>query len=156
MAATKAALAYAYALLCVMVAVASPGFADDEADLMKQMDQFNTAYVEGFNKRDAAAMVANYATNAIVVTSRGPQRDMIKFAENVLKAGFDHAEVQVDKVWLLGPETAIGMGQSRYTGKNQSGAPIEAAGFWTATYVKEDGKWKIRMLTGVPKPPPSK
>ena len=39
---------------------------------------------------------------------------------------------------------------------NQSGGPIEVANFWTASYVKEGGKWKIRMLSSIPKPPPAK
>ena len=60
----------------------------------------------------------------------------------------------LDQVWPLGSGTAIGMGNSRLTGKNQSGAPIEAAGLWTATYIVEGGKWKIRMLTAFPQPPP--
>jgi hypothetical protein len=37
------------------------------------MDLMTTSYVEGFNKRDPAAMVARYASNAIVVNSRGLQ-----------------------------------------------------------------------------------
>jgi hypothetical protein len=49
------------------------------------------------------------------------------------------------------------MGKFRITGKNQSGASIEIAGLWTATYVREGGKWKVRMLAGILKqPPPAK
>jgi hypothetical protein len=48
------------------------------------------------------------------------------------------------------------MGKFRYTGKNQSGAPIENAGRWSATYVREGGKLKIRMLSAMPLPPPAK
>ena len=129
--------------------------ASDDADLKKQMEQINTAYVESFYKQDAAGMAANFATNAIVITPSGPETDMM-FAERVLKAGFNHVEVKVDQVWLLGPDTAIGMGQVQYTGKDQSGAPIESANFWTATYVQEGGKWKLRMLSGIPKPSPAK
>ena len=143
-------------LSIIIVSLAVPAFADDEADLKKAMDQFETTYIEGFNKRDAAVMATHFTTNAIVVTPRGLQTDVRKLFEAVLKAGFDHAEIQTDQFWSLGPDAAIGTGRSHYTGRNQSGAPIEISSFWTAAYVKEDGKWKIRMLTGVPKAPPAK
>ena len=144
-------------LSIVIVSLAVPAFADDdEADFKKQMDLMTTTYVEGFNKRDPAAMVARYTSNAIVVNSRGLQTDLVKYAEGVLKAGFDHVEITVDQSSRLGPDTAIGTGQSHYTGKNQSGAPIEASAYWTATYVREGGIWKVRMLSGIPMRPPAK
>ena len=143
-------------LSIIIVSLAVPAFAGDEADLKKATDQFDTTYIEGFNKRDTAVMATHFTTNAVVVTRYGLQTDVKKVFDAVLKAGFDHAEVQTDQFWSLGPDTAIGTGQSHYTGKNQSGAPIESSNFWTATYVKEDGKWKIRMLTGFPKAPPAK
>jgi uncharacterized protein (TIGR02246 family) len=152
----KAALAHASALFCVIVAVAAPAFADDAADLKKQVEQIRNAYVESFNKQDAAGIAALFATNAIVVGPLGPQPDVVKVAEGMFNAGFNHIEAKVDQVWTLGPDTAIGMGEARLTGKNQSGAPIENANFWTATYVKEGGKWKVRMLSSIPKPPPAK
>jgi len=155
MAATKAALAYAFALLCVIVAVASPAFADD-ADLKKQVDQMATAYMENFNKQDAAGIAALFATNGIAVNPSGPQTDLMKVAEGAFKAGFTNIEAKVDQVWTVGPDTGIGMGQARLTGKNQSGAPIEVTNFWTATYVRDGGIWKIRMLSTIPKPPPAK
>ena len=48
---------------------------------------------------------------------------------------------------------ALAIGEYRITGKNQSGAPIETGGVWTATYVTEEGRLKIRMLSAIPKPP---
>jgi uncharacterized protein (TIGR02246 family) len=140
----------------IIVSLAVPAFADELADLKKATDQFDSIYLEGFNKRDAAVMASHFTANAVLVTPRGVQTDVRKAFEGVLKAGFDHAEVQTDQFWSLGPHTAIGTGRSHYTGKNQSGAAIDSSNLWTATYVKEDGKWKIRMLTGIPKAPPAK
>ena len=138
-------------LFIIIVSLAVPAFADDQADLKKATDQFDATYLEGFNKRDAAVMATHFTTNAVAVVPFGLQTDVRKLFEGVLKAGYDHAEVQTDHFWSLGPNIAIGTGWSRYTGKNQSGSPIESSNFWTATYVKEDGNWKIRMLTGFPK-----
>ena len=143
-------------LSIIIVSLAVPAFADDEADLKKAMDQFETTYIEGFNKRDASVMATHFTTNAVAVTPRGLQSDVRKLFEAVIRAGFDHAEVQTDQFWSLGPDTAIGTGRSHYTGKNPSGTAIESSNFFTATYVKQDGKWKIRMLTGFPKAPPAK
>jgi ketosteroid isomerase-like protein len=86
----------------------------------------------------------------------GPQTDVAQFYNGSFKAGFNRLDVTTDQVSALGPDTAIATGKYKVTGKNQSGAPTEAGGFWTATYVREGGKLKIRMLTGVPQPPPAK
>src|SRR5215831_8016270 len=93
------------------IILVSPAFADD-ADLKKQVDQIATAYVESFNKQDAASIAALFATNAIVVNPLGPQTDIVKFVEGLFKAGFNHIEAKVDQVWLLEPGTGIGMGQA--------------------------------------------
>jgi hypothetical protein len=47
-----------------------------------------------------------------------------------------------------------GLGEFATSGKNASGAAIGDAGYWTATYVRDGGAWKVRMLTGFPKAPP--
>jgi ketosteroid isomerase-like protein len=140
-------------LSIIIVSLFTPAFADD-ADLKKQVEQINSAYMESFKKQDAAGLAALFATGAVFVNQFGPHVPTTKhFEEGLFKAGFNHAETKVDQVWPLGSDTALGLGQIRFTGKNQSGAPIEAAAFWTATYVREGGKWKIRMLSGIPKPP---
>ena len=85
---------------------------------------------------------------------RDQEQDIAQFYEGAFKAGLDHEEITVDQVWPLGSDILLAIGQYRITGKNQSGAPIETGGTWTATDVREGGKWKIRMLSAMPKPPP--
>ena len=60
MAATKAALAYAFALLGVLVVIAPSAF-DDDADLKKQANQIASLCVEISNKQDAAGVAALFA-----------------------------------------------------------------------------------------------
>ncbi len=86
----------------------------------------------------------------------GPRSDIAEFYQGAFKAGFDHEEITVDQAWPLGSDMALAIGNYRLSGKNQSGAPIETGGVWTATYVTEGGKLKIRLLSAMPKPPPQK
>src|SRR5260370_27340879 len=71
----------AFILSIIIVSLAVPAFADDEADLKKATDQFDTTYIEGFNKRDAAVMATHFTTNAVAVTPRGLQTDVRKLFE---------------------------------------------------------------------------
>jgi ketosteroid isomerase-like protein len=154
MAAMKAGFAYACALLCFVTSVAfsAPALADD-ADLKKQVEQGNAAYMKSFNSMDVAGLAEMYATGAVIVIPEGPRTDIAQLYEGMFKTGFNHAEITVDQVWLLGSDAALGMGKYRVTGKSREGGPIEAAGLWTATYVREGGKWKTRMLSAIPQPP---
>jgi ketosteroid isomerase-like protein len=90
----------------------------------------------------------------MLINAAGPQTNIAQFYEGTFKAGFNHNDITVNQAWPLGADTAMSMGGYRITGKNQTGAPIEAAGFRTAVDVREGGNWKIRLLTAVPKPPP--
>jgi ketosteroid isomerase-like protein len=140
------------ALLYLIVALSAPALADD-ADLKKQLEQDNSAFMKSFNSMDVAGLAAMYATGAIIVDPAGARTDIAQFFEGNFKAGLSHAEGTVEQVWPLGPDTALGMGKYRITGKSREGAPIDTAGLWTATYVREGGKWKIRMSSVIPQDP---
>ena len=132
------------ALLCVIVTLSTPAVADD-ADLKKQLEQGNSAFMQSFNSMDVAGLAAMYASGAIIVGPAGARTDVARYFEGNFRAGLNRAETTVDQVWPLGPDTALGMGKYRATGKSREGGPIEGAGLWTATYVREGEKWKIRM-----------
>jgi hypothetical protein len=46
----------------------------------------------------------------------------------------------------------MSVGEYHLTGQGQSG-PTKIDGHWTAVYVPEGGKLKIKLLTAVPDPP---
>ena len=48
---------------------------------------------------------------------------------------------------------AMATDESEVTGKSEKGDPLDVAIIWTNLHVRENGQWKIRMLTSVPKPP---
>jgi hypothetical protein len=106
-----------------------------------------------FNKQDSAGIAALFATGGLHVNPAGPRTDIAQYYEAAFKAGFDHEEVTVDQGWPLGSDTLLAVGKYRITGTNQSGAPIETGGIWTSTDVRESGKWKIRLISAMPKPP---
>jgi len=121
--------------------------------LKQEVENIGSAYAESFNKQDAAGIAALYAAGGTHVNPAGPRTDIAQLYEGTFKAGFNHEEITVDQVSPLGSDTLLAMGQYRITGKNQTGAHIEIAGIWTSTDVREGGKWKIRMLSAIPKPP---
>ena len=126
------------------------------ADTVKQeVEKIASAYAESFNRQDAAGIAALYASGGMLVNPTGLHTDIEQLIKGAFKTGFDHMEITVNQVWPLGADAALAMGEFRETGKNQSGAPIEFDGVWTAIDVREDGHWKIRMLTGMPKAPPA-
>ena len=119
MAAMRAVFAYACTLLCVIVALSAPAFAD-EADLKKQVEQMNFAYIESFNKQDATGLVALYAADPIFVDQTGSSAVNAKTFEGMFNARFKQAETTVEQVWPLGPDTALAKGKFRFTGKTQT------------------------------------
>ena len=128
--------------------------AEPDQNLKQEVTKIASAYMESFNKKDAAGIAALYASDGVLVNATGMQADIAKNAEGAFKAGFDHEEVTVDQAWPLGADTALAMGEYTISGKNQSGTAIEISGRWTAVDVRVGGQWKIRMLTAIPKPPP--
>jgi uncharacterized protein (TIGR02246 family) len=142
-------------LLCSFLTLSAPAAAaEPDQNLRQEVEKGLAAYPATFSKLDPAAMAALYAKDGVIVNPGGVHTDLVKWYEGVFKAGFDHVENTVDQFWLLGPDTVISIGEYRGTGKNQSGAPIEFGGRWTSVNVREDGVWKIRMLTAFPKSPP--
>ncbi|MCK1489164.1 nuclear transport factor 2 family protein [Bradyrhizobium sp. 180] len=127
-----------------------------EGDPKQKVEAVASEYAASFNRQDGAGIAALFATGGIHVNPAGPRSDIAEFYQGAFKAGFDHEEITVDQAWPLGSDMALAIGNYRLTGKNQSGAPMETAGVWTATYVTEGGKLKIRLISAMPKPTPQK
>jgi ketosteroid isomerase-like protein len=143
-------------LSIIIVSLVTPAFADD-ADVKKQADQITAAYVEHWNKQDAAGLVGLWAADAIYVNIvSGPTKPTTETYQGMFKAGLDHLESSVDQVVSLGPNAALGTGKFHFTGKNPSGAAVDTQGYFTAAYVKDGEKWKLKMLMGAAKPAPAK
>ena len=123
-----------------------------DKSLRQELEQIGAAYAGCFNKRDGAGIAALYAEGGVHINPAGPTRDIEQFYQPIFEAGvIDHFETRLDEFWSLSSAVAVAIGQHRMTGKEQSGSPIERLGRWTATYVREGEKWKIQMLTALPR-----
>lgn len=143
-------------LSCIFLAALSLPAVAAENDAKQKVEAVASEYAASFNRHDGAGIAALFATGGIHVNPAGPRSDIADFYQGAFKAGFEHEEITVDQAWPLGSDMALAIGNYRLSGKNQSGAPIETGGIWTATYVNEGGKLKIRLLSAMPKPPPQK
>lgn len=121
--------------------------------LRLEVEKIGAEYSERFNRHDAAGIAALYVDDGIHINPAGPRTDIAEFYRGLFKAGLDFQESSVDDVWPVGSETAVAIGQFRTTGRAASGAAIEVRGYSTATYVRTGGKWKIRMMSAIPKAP---
>ncbi len=146
-----------YVLCFLMVAFAAPTAAADADESLKQeVEKIGSTYAESFNRQDGEGIAALFAAGGMHVNPAGPRADIAEFYKGAFKAGFNHEEVTVDQAWPLGTDGALAIGEYQITGKNQSGTPIATGGRWTAVYVREARKLKIRMLSAFPKAPPPK
>ena len=121
--------------------------------LRQELEKIGSAYAESFNRQDAAGIAALYVDGGVHINPAGPRIDIEEFYRGLFNAGLNYQEASVDDVWPIGSEAAVAVGQFRTTGKGLNGASIEIGGYSTATYVRTGGKWKIQMLSAIPKPP---
>ena len=135
--------------LCIPFAFSAPASADD---IKQEVSKIAAAYVDCFNKQDAACIAALYTKDGFIVNPAGKHEISVYYG-NAFKAGLNKLESTVDEVWQIDDNTPGAIGKFRVTGKNDKGEPMEMTGVWTAVYVKQDGKWKARMLTAAPIPP---
>ena len=140
-------------ILAIAFIVPSAAFADD-ADIKKAAPQLASAYMDVYNKQDAAGLAALYTHDAVAVNPAGVHQINVKFFEAFFADGPRRLETVFDQAWPLTADTALGAGTFRVSGTTLIGEPVDLKGRWTGTYVRQDGKWKIRMLTTMSLPPP--
>ena len=143
-----------------VVTQVTPSFATDSDEKLKQeVEKLAASFEANYNKQDSAGIAALFVSGGVLVNPSGvhtDHTDIAKYYEGGFKTGFNHTEILVNQVWPLGADTVLATGEFHATGKNESGAPLDGAGLWTATEVREGGALKVKMLTGFPKPPPAK
>ena len=138
--------AFALAFLATIPAKA------DDAALKKEIETLGASYMDCYSKKDPACIATHYTSDGIMVNPTGIQKPVEVYTP-AFAAGFTKLDAKVVQAHSLGTDAAIATGTFHITGKDAKGADLDVSGKWTAGYVKEGGKLKIRMLTAVPNPP---
>jgi uncharacterized protein (TIGR02246 family) len=138
--------------LCIPVMFTASARADD---MKQEITKIASAYMDCFSKQDAACIAALYTKDGFLINPAG-KHVVTEYYAGAFKAGLTRLEATVEDVWQIDNDTPGAMGKFHVTGKSEKGEAMDMAGVWTAAYVKEDGKWKARMLTAAPKPPEQK
>src|SRR6266851_1732914 len=113
-------------------------------DIKQELERIGSAYMESFNRQDAAGIAALYANGGMHINPAGPRTDIEKFYQAIFKAGFDHHESNLDEAWRLGNDTALAIGQYRILGTDQSGAVLSVGGIGLELMFAKTGYGKFR------------
>ena len=129
-------------------ALAEPVLENPKVDTPKK-------WQDAFNKKDVAGVLSHLTNSVVWITETGILRgkaEVEKQLEGGLKAGI-HDEVidSVDEMVSGDNAKADGIWAFKMPGKN--GEDITLKGYWSASYVKSDGEWKLNQLTTNTTPP---
>ena len=123
----------------------------------QQIEQLAAAYVENWNKHDAAGVAALYAKDGAQVTATGVKsgpQEIEQAYQGAMKTFPKHNGQTIEQISPLGNDADIRIGQFHLSCDGPNG-PTKLDGRYTAVDVREGGTWKIRLLTAVPIPPPA-
>ena len=123
----------------------------------QQIERLAAAYVENWNKHDAAGVAALYAKDGVHVSATGVKsgpQEIEQAYQTGMKTFPQHNGQTIEQISPLGNDTDIRIGQFHLAGEGPNG-PTKLDGRYTAVDVREGGTWKIRLLTAVPIPPPA-
>ena len=140
----------------IAIGLTTSTFAQGGLNARQQIDQIIAEYHDAWNKHDAAGIAALYTKDGIIV-SQAPQ--MVKHGQQDIEKNYEgvfvnvphHDSATADEIIPLGADAYMSVGEYHLT--NSSNNKLD--GHWTAVYVPEGGKLKIRMLTPVPDLPPA-
>ena len=123
----------------------------------QQIERIAAAYVENWNKHNAAGVAALYAKDGVQVTATGVRsgpQEIEQAYQSAMKTFPQHNGQTIEQISPLGNDADIRIGEFHLSGQGENG-PTKLDGRYTAVDVREGGTWKIRILTGVPIPPPA-
>jgi uncharacterized protein (TIGR02246 family) len=135
------------AVVAILLGAAGWSLADDKADPAdeKAILERNEAFVAAFNRGDIKAMAATYAPDADFLSAEGKRVKGRAELEKYFAKGFaDNKELKLkhsdSSIRFLKPDVAIDVGTWEITARPEGTA---AKGFYTAVWMKRDGKWLV-------------
>jgi uncharacterized protein (TIGR02246 family) len=124
----------------------------------QQIARIAAAYVENWNKHNAAGVAAHYAKDGVLVTGTGAVRsgpqEIEQAYQSAIKTFPQHNGQTIEQISPLGNDADIRIGEFHLSGQGKNG-PTKLDGRYIAVDVREGGTWKIRLLTAVPIAPPA-
>jgi uncharacterized protein (TIGR02246 family) len=124
-----------------------------DQNTQKQIERIAAAYVENWNKHDAAAIAALYTKDGVLVTPTGAVRsgsqEIEQATQAVMKIFPQHNGETIEQISPLGNDADIRIGEFHLSGQGQNGS-TKLDGGYTAVDVREGDTWKIRLFTAVP------
>jgi uncharacterized protein (TIGR02246 family) len=121
----------------------------------QQIERIAAAYVENWNKHDAAGVAALSAKDGVQVTAtsvKSGRQELEQAYQSAMKTFPRHNGQTIEQISPLGNDADIRIGEFHLSGQGPNG-PIKLDGRYTAVDVREGGTWKIRLLTAIPLPP---
>ena len=144
--------------LAALALITSASAQEIDQNHRQQIERIAAAYVENWNKHDAAGIAALYTKDGVLVTPTGAVRsgslEIEQASQGVMKSFPQHNGQTIEQISPLGNDADIRIGQFHLSGEGPNG-PTKLDGRYTAVDVREGGTWKIRLLTAVPIPPPA-
>jgi uncharacterized protein (TIGR02246 family) len=134
-------------VVVILLSAAQGSAADDQADPAdeKAIRERNEAFVAAFNKGDIQAMAATYAPDADFLSAEGKRVKGRAELEKYFAKGFAENKGLKLKhsdslIRFLKPDVAVDVGTWEITGRPEGKA---TKGFYTAVWMKHDGKWLV-------------
>ena len=144
--------------LIIAIGLTTSGLAQQQVDqnTKQQIEQIISAYHDAWNNHNAAGIAGLYTKDAILV-SQAPQ--IVKNGQQDIEQNYQkafatiphHDSATADQIAPLGADAFMSVGEYHLLDSSNN----KLDGHWTAVYVPEAGKLKIRMLTAVPDVPPA-
>jgi uncharacterized protein (TIGR02246 family) len=144
-------------IIAIGLTTSSPAQQQVDQNTKQQIQQIIAEYHDAWNNHNAAGIAGLYTKDGIIV-SQAPQivkhgqQDIVKNYEGAFATVPHHDSATADEIIPLGADVYMSVGEYHLTGSSNN----KIDGHWTAVYVPEGGKLKIRMLTPVPDLPPAR
>jgi uncharacterized protein (TIGR02246 family) len=145
-------------IFCAVACLAAAGLAHAQsAD--PALDKLARDYEKAWATGNAAAVVAHYTDDTLVVNSDGVQHGKAELQKR-MAANFagpwkgSTIAVHVGKSQSLGPDMSLNEGTYEVKATGPDGKPIVLKGNYLNTLVKKAGTWVIAGNMAFPPPPP--
>ena len=147
-----------WTLPSIVLAFVSPLWAQAiDPSLRDTAERLSAIWSDSFSKQNAVPIGEVFTQDAVSLSPtpggavKSGREAIVRSYEGFFKAGANHVEVNFSQLTPLGSDVAIGWGDYHVTGQGQNG-PLKVDGDWSATYVRDGGTWRIRLLNAIPRP----